>query len=92
MLVGIILIDIVGVVVGKCNGLIVLEVGDLVFGVLVWIFVIVYLGSSGIVDIECEVNFGQLIYFKGVMIFIGYLGSCYVQEFFLEIFVSIVLE
>ena len=52
----------------------------------------VYPGSSGIVDIEREVNLGQPIHSKGVMILTGYLGSRYAQEFPLEISASIALE
>lgn len=52
----------------------------------------VYPGGSGIVDIEREVNLGQPIHSKGVMILTGYLGSRYAQEFPLEISASIALE
>ena len=48
--------------------------------------------ARGIVDIEREVNLGQPIHSKGVMILTGYLGSRYAQEFPLEISASIALE
>jgi predicted ATP-dependent protease len=92
MLAGIILIDTDGAAVGKCNGLTVLEVGDSVFGVPARISATVYPGGSGIVDIEREVNLGQPIHSKGVMILTGYLGSRYAQQFPLEISASIALE
>ncbi len=92
MLAGIILIDTQGAAVGKCNGLTVLEVGDSAFGVPARISATVYPGGSGIVDIEREVNLGQPIHSKGVMILTGYLGSRYAQEFPLEISASIALE
>ncbi|MBU0900383.1 AAA family ATPase [Pseudomonas sp. MIL19] len=92
MLAGIILIDTAGAAVGKCNGLTVLEVGDSAFGVPARISATVYPGGSGIVDIEREVNLGQPIHSKGVMILTGYLGSRYAQEFPLEISASIALE
>ena len=92
MLAGIILIDTTGAAVGKCNGLTVLEVGDSAFGVPARISATVYPGGSGIVDIEREVNLGQPIHSKGVMILTGYLGSRYAQEFPLEISASIALE
>jgi len=92
MLAGIILIDTAGAAVGKCNGLTVLEVGDTAFGVPARISATVYPGGSGIVDIEREVNLGQPIHSKGVMILTGYLGSRYAQEFPLEISASIALE
>lgn len=92
MLSGVILIDTDGAAVGKCNGLTVLEVGDSVFGVPARISATVYPGGSGIVDIEREVNLGQPIHSKGVMILTGYLGSRFAQNFPLEISASIALE
>ena len=92
MLAGIILIDTEGAAIGKCNGLTVLEVGDSAFGVPARISATVYPGGSGIVDIEREVNLGQPIHSKGVMILTGYLGSRYAQEFPLAISASIALE
>lgn len=92
ILAGIILIDTEGAAIGKCNGLTVLEIGDSVFGAPARISATVYPGSSGIVDIEREVNLGQPIHSKGVMILTGYLGSRYAQEFPLEISASIALE
>ncbi len=92
MLAGVILIDTCGSEVGKCNGLTVLEVGDSAFGVPARISATVYPGSSGIVDIEREVNLGQPIHSKGVMILTGYLGSRYAQEYPLDISASIALE
>ncbi len=92
MLSGVILIDTDGAAVGKCNGLTVLAIGDSVFGVPARISATVYPGSSGIVDIEREVNLGQPIHSKGVMILTGYLGSRYAQDHELEISASIALE
>ena len=92
MLAGIILIDTRGAEVGKCNGLTVLEVGDSAFGVPARISATVYPGGSGIVDIEREVNLGQPIHSKGVMILTGYLGSRYAQDYPLDISASIALE
>lgn len=92
MLAGTILIDTQGAAIGKCNGLTVLEVGDSAFGVPARISATVYPGSSGIVDIEREVNLGQPIHSKGVMILTGFLGSRYAQEFPLAISASIALE
>ena len=51
-----------------------------------------YPGGSGIVDIEREVNLGQPIHSKGVMILTGFLGSRYAQKHPLEISASIALE
>ena len=92
MLSGVILIDTDGAAVGKCNGLTVLAIGNSVFGMPARISATVYAGSSGIVDIEREVNLGQPIHSKGVMILTGYLGSRYAQDHQLEISASIALE
>ena len=92
MLSGVILIDTDGAAVGKCNGLTVLEEGDSVFGLPARISATVYPGGSGIVDIEREVNLGQPIHSKGVMILTGFLGSRYAQKHPLEISASIALE
>ncbi|QLF94049.1 AAA family ATPase [Pseudomonas sp. ABC1] len=92
ILAGVILIDSEGAAIGKCNGLTVLEVGDSAFGMPARISASVYPGGSGIVDIEREVNLGQPIHSKGVMILTGYLGGRYAQEFPLEISASIALE
>lgn len=92
ILAGIILIDTQGAAIGRCNGLTVLEVGDSAFGVPARISATVYPGSSGIVDIEREVNLGQPIHSKGVMILTGFLGSRYAQQYPLEISASIALE
>ena len=92
MLSGVILIDTDGAAMGKCNGLTVLAIGNSVFGMPARISATVYPGSSGIVDIEREVNLGQPIHSKGVMILTGYLGSRYAQDHPLEISASIALE
>ena len=92
MLSGVILIDTDGAEVGKCNGLTVLDIGDSVFGIPARISATVHPGSGGIVDIEREVNLGQPIHSKGVMILTGYLGSRYAQDHQLEISASIALE
>jgi predicted ATP-dependent protease len=92
MLVGTILIDTDGEAIGKVNGLTVLEVGGSSFGAPVRITTSVYPGSRGIVDVEREVELGQAIHSKGVMILTGYLGHTYAQEFPLAISGSIAIE
>ena len=92
MLVGTILIDTEGEALGKVNGLTVLEVGGSSFGAPVRITTSVYPGSRGIVDVEREVELGQAIHSKGVMILTGYLGHTYAQEFPLAISGSIAIE
>jgi predicted ATP-dependent protease len=92
MLEGIILIDSDGEAIGKLNGLTVLDIGGSSFGAPARITATVYPGSRGIVDIEREVDLGQPIHSKGVMILTGYLGHCYAQQFPLAISASIAME
>jgi predicted ATP-dependent protease len=92
MLAGTILINTEGEAIGKVNGLTVLEVGGSSFGAPVRITASVYPGSRGIVDIEREVELGQAIHSKGVMILTGYLGHTYAQQFPLAISGSIAIE
>jgi lon-related putative ATP-dependent protease len=92
MLNGTILIDTQGSSVGKINGLTVLEVGDSRFGSPARITATVFTGSRGVVDIEREVELGQPIHSKGVMILAGYLGHKYAQHFPLAISANIALE
>ncbi len=89
---GTLLIDTHGTAVGRVNGLTVLQVGDSSFGTPSRISVSVYAGSEGVVDIEREVELGQSIHSKGVMLLTGYLGNKYAQDFALAISASIAME
>ncbi len=89
---GQILIATSGKAVGKVNGLTVLEVGDSVFGTPARITSTVYAGGNGVVDIEREVELGQPIHSKGVMLLTGYLGHKYAQYFPLTLSANIALE
>ncbi len=89
---GTILIDTGGSAVGKINGLTVFETGSFSFGSPARISATVYPGSKGIVDIEREVQLGQPIHSKGVMILSGYLGYKYAQKFPFAISAHIALE
>ncbi|MEH6812056.1 MAG: AAA family ATPase [Motiliproteus sp.] len=88
----VVLINTEGEVVGQCNGLTVLQVGDVSFGTPARITATVHPGNRGIVDIEKEVTLGQPIHSKGVLILSGYLGHKYAQDFPLSISASIALE
>jgi predicted ATP-dependent protease len=92
MLEGTILIDTAGKAIGKVNGLTVMDIGGSSFGAPARITTTVHPGSRGIVDIEREVELGQPIHSKGVMILTGYLGHCYAQQFPLAISASIAME
>lgn len=89
---GHVLINTDGQAAGKVNGLTVLEVGDTAFGTPARISSTVYAGSSGVVDIEREVELGQSIHSKGVMLLTGYLGNKYAQFFPLTLSANIALE
>ncbi|MGS2720563.1 Lon protease family protein [Paraglaciecola aestuariivivens] len=89
---GQILIATQGLDVGKVNGLTVLEVGDSMFGTPARITSTVYAGANGVVDIEREVELGQPIHSKGVMLLTGYLGYKYAQLFPLTLSANIAIE
>ncbi|MEH8020058.1 MULTISPECIES: Lon protease family protein [Rheinheimera] len=89
---GQILIDTDGLAVGKVNGLTVLEIGDTAFGTPARISATVFAGSSGVIDIEREVELGKAIHSKGVLLLTGYLGAKYAREFPLTLSANIALE
>lgn len=89
---GQILIDTDGWSVGKINGLTVLEIGDTAFGTPARISATVFAGSTGVVDIEREVELGKAIHSKGVMLLTGYLGAKYAQHFPLTLSANIAME
>lgn len=89
---GHVLIATEGKAVGKVNGLTVLDIGDTAFGTPARITATVFAGASGVVDIEREVELGQPIHSKGVMLLNGYLGNKYAQHFPLTLSANIALE
>lgn len=89
---GQILIDTDDSAVGKINGLTVLEIGDTAFGTPARISATVFAGSTGVVDIEREVELGKSIHSKGVMLLTGYLGAKYAQHFPLTLSANIAME
>lgn len=89
---GHVLISTNGQAVGTVNGLTVLEIGDTAFGTPARVTATVYAGSSGVVDIEREVELGQSIHSKGVLLLTGYLGNKYAKTFPLTLSANIALE
>ncbi|MFC3120650.1 Lon protease family protein [Agaribacter flavus] len=89
---GHVIISTSGQACGTLNGLTVLDIGDTSFGTPARITATVYAGSNGIVDIEREVELGQSIHSKGVMLLSGYLGNKYAQSFPLTLSANIALE
>ncbi len=89
---GTILIDTEGERVGAINGLSVVGVGDVEFGVPARITAVVRLGEGDVVDIEREVELGGPIHSKGVFILSSFLGSRYSPEQPLSLSASLVFE
>lgn len=89
---GTIMIDTDGEVVGQINGLSVLDVGDYMFGKPSRITAATYMGKSGIVNIEREVDMSGVTHTKGVMILSGYIGQKYAQDIPLSLTASICFE
>lgn len=89
---GTILIDTEGKKVGQINGLSVLDMGDFVFGKPTRITANTYLGKSGIVNIEREVEMSGITHAKGVLILSAYIGEKYAQETPLALTASLCFE
>jgi lon-related putative ATP-dependent protease len=89
---GTIMIDVTGKVVGQINGLSVLDLGDYAFGKPSRITATTYIGKSGIVNIEREIEMSGTSHSKGVMILSGYIGQKYAQEMPLALTASICFE
>ncbi|MGE4282143.1 MAG: Lon protease family protein [Clostridia bacterium] len=89
---GTIMVDVTGSVVGQINGLSVLDMGDYSFGKPSRITAATYIGKSGIVNIEREIEMSGTSHSKGVMILSGYIGQKYAQEMPLALTASICFE
>ncbi len=77
---GTLMIDTDGWMTGQVNGLAVLDMGDVAFGKPSRITAATYMGKSGIVDIEREVETGGDTHTKGFSFSIGYIGNRFAQE------------
>ncbi len=89
---GTILIDTDGYTVGQINGLAVMDIGDYCFGKPSRITAATYMGRTGIIDIEREVETGGNTHSKGVLIISGYIGKKYAQYIPLSLAASICFE
>jgi len=89
---GTLMVDVTGQVVGQINGLSVYDLGDFSFGRPSRITSRVFLGQSGIIDIEREVKMGGKTHSKGVLILSGYLGGRYARDTLLSLSASICFE
>ena len=89
---GTLLIDTNGYVVGQINSLSVIDLGDYLFGKPSRITAATYMGKTGILDIEREVETGGVTHSKGVLILSGYIGKKYAQDIPLSLAASICFE
>ncbi len=86
------LIETEGYKVGQINGLTVMTIGDYSFGKPAKITANTYVGKSGIVNIEREVQMSGSSHSKGVLILSGYLGEQFAQKMPLSLTGSICFE
>jgi lon-related putative ATP-dependent protease len=86
------LIDTEGFKKGQINGLTVISIGDYSFGKPAKVTANTYMGNSGIVDIEREVDMSGSSHSKGVMILTGYLGDQFAQDFPISLTASLCFE
>ena len=86
------LIDTEGYKKGQINGLTVITIGDYSFGKPAKITANTYMGKSGVVNIEKEVEMSGSSHSKGVLILTGYLGEQFAEEFPLTLTASICFE
>lgn len=87
-----ILIATEGRAVGQVNGLAVLDPGDWAFGKPSRVTARVFMGDSGVVNIEREVKMSGRIHNKALMIFTGFLGERFARKFPLTLSASITFE
>lgn len=86
------LINTEGYEVGVINGLTVMTIGDYTFGKPSKITANTYMGKTGIVNIEREVEISGPTHSKGVLILSGYLGEKFAQDFPLSLTASLCFE
>ena len=89
---GTLMVDTDGWMSGQVNGLAVLDMGDVVFGKPSRITAATYMGKSGFVDIEREVDNGGDTHSKGVLILNGFIGNRFAQEIPLSLTASLCFE
>ena len=81
-----------GYEVGQINGLTVMTLGEYSFGKPAKITANTYMGKTGIINIEREIEMSGSTHSKGVLILEGYIGQIFAQEFPLAITASICFE
>ncbi len=86
------LINTSGSEVGQINGLTVMTIGDYSFGKPAKITANTYIGKTGVVNVEREVELSGSTHSKGVMILTGYLGEMFAQDIPLSLTASLCFE
>lgn len=81
-----------GFEVGQINGLTVMTIGDYSFGKPAKITANTYMGKTGIINIEREIEMSGSTHSKGVLILEGYIGQIFAQDFPLALTASICFE
>ncbi|MBZ4665548.1 ATP-binding protein [Mahella sp.] len=89
---GTIMIDVDGWRIGQINGLSILNVSDYEFGKPSRITATTYMGESGIVNIEREIEMSGTSHSKGVLILSGYIGEKYAQDIPLALTANLCFE
>ena len=89
---GTIMVDVKGAVAGQINGLSVYDLGDFSFGKPSRITARIYMGRSGVINIERESQLSGKIHDKGVLILTGYLGWKHAQDKPLSLSASLCFE
>lgn len=86
------LINTEGYETGVINGLTVMTIGDYTFGKPSRITANTYMGKTGVINIEREIELSGPSHSKGVLILSGYLGEKFAQEFPLSLTASLCFE
>ncbi len=86
------LINTEGYEVGVINGLTVMTIGDYTFGKPSRITANTYMGKTGVINIEREIELSGPSHSKGVLILSGYLGEKFAQDFPLSLTASLCFE
>lgn len=89
---GTLLIECSGRRVGQVNALVVIDLGDHVFGHPTRVTAVSYRGQRGVIHIERETKMSGAIHDKGLMILSNFLGSRYAQEHPLNLTGSLTFE
>lgn len=89
---GSILIQTDGKVVGQCNGLSVMQMGDYAFGKPSRITARTFAGTPRVVSIDREIELGGPIHSKGSLILAGYLNGTFAHDTPLSVAASITFE